>query len=132
MDIMIRRQLMAHLFFLAGALLAGIAVGIGAYGAHTSMFDEVQLLWIEKGARYQMYHALGLALTGLVLANKRTFQYPTVLAGFCFIAGIICFSGSLYAMVFTSFEAGYITPVGGLLFLSGWVLLALGGPGGKK
>ena len=122
---------MAHLFFFLGAVLAGLAVAIGAYSAHTSTFDEVQLLWLEKGARYQMYHAIGLMLTGLVLAHKRKFPAFTVAAGCCFMAGIVCFSGSLYAMAFTPFEAGYITPVGGLLFLIGWVLLALGGPGRK-
>jgi len=122
---------MARLFYLLGALLAGLAVALGAYGNHSSI-DEVQLLWIEKGARYQMYHSLALILTGLTLANKRKFTSLTVGAGFCFIAGIVCFSGSLYAMTFTPVEAGYITPIGGLLFLAGWVLLAVGGPGGKK
>lgn len=122
---------MAHIFYLLGALLAGLAVAIGAYGAHSTI-DEVQLLWIEKGARYQMYHGLALILAGLTLANKRKFKTCTVAAGFCFIAGVVCFSGSLYAMTFTPFEAGYITPIGGLFFLAGWVLLAAGGPGGKK
>ena len=122
---------MAHLFFFLGAVLAGLAVAIGAYSAHTSTFDEVQLLWLEKGARYQMYHAIGLILAGLVLAQKRKFLVLTIVAGCCFIAGIVCFSGSLYAMTFTPFEAGYITPVGGLLFLLGWVFLAFGGPGSR-
>ena len=120
---------MARLFFLLGALLAGIAVAIGAYGAHTSMLDEVQLLWVEKGARYQMYHALALILTGLALANKRKINPLLVTAGFCFIGGIALFSGSLFVMSVTAFEAGYITPAGGLLFMIGWVLLAVGGPG---
>lgn len=122
---------MAQIFYLTGALLAGLAVALGAYGAH-SPIDEVQLLWIEKGARYQMYHGLALILVGLTLANKRKFKSLTVAAGCCFIAGIICFSGSLYLMTFTPLEAGYVTPAGGLLFLAGWVLLAAGGPGGKK
>ena len=122
---------MAYFFFFVGAVLAGLAVAIGAYSTHSSTFDEVQLLWLEKGARYQMYHAIGLLLTGLALAHRRKFQTLTSLAGACFIGGIICFSGSLYAMTFTPFEAGLITPLGGLLFMVGWVLLALGGPGGK-
>lgn len=122
---------MARLFYLIGALLAGLAVAVGAYSAHSSI-DEVQLLWIEKGARYQMYHGLALILTGLTLINKRKFKTWTVAAGFCFIAGVVCFSGSLYMMAFTPFEAGYITPIGGLLFLAAWVLLAAGGPGGGK
>ena len=122
---------MAHIFFFLGAVLAGLAVAIGAYSAHTSTFDEVQLLWLEKGARYQIYHAFGLILAGLALANRRKFKALTVAAGCCFIGGIVCFSGSLYAMTFTPLKAGYITPLGGVLFLLGWVLLALGGPGGK-
>ena len=122
---------MAHFFFLLGALLAGIAVAIGAYSTHSSTFDEVQLLWLEKGARYQMYHAIGLMLAGLALAHRRKFQTLTIGAASCFIGGIVCFSGSLYAITFTPLEAGYITPLGGLLFMLGWILLALGGPGKK-
>lgn len=122
---------MAHFFFFLGALLAGIAVAIGAYSTHSSTFDEVQLLWLEKGARYQMYHAIGLMLAGLALARRGKFQTLTIGAASCFIGGIVCFSGSLYAMTFTPLEAGYITPLGGLLFMLGWILLALGGPGKK-
>lgn len=122
---------MAYLFFFLGAVLAGSAVAIGAYGAHTSGLEEIHVQWLDKGYRYQMYHAIGLMLAGVVLAYGRTFQPLTVAAGLCFIAGIVCFSGSLYAMVFTTFKAGYITPAGGLLFMLGWLLLALNGPGGK-
>ena len=122
---------MAYFFFFIGAVLAGLTVAIGAYSTHSPTFDEVQLLWLEKGARYQMYHAVGLLMAGLALARKRKFQVLTIGAGSCFLVGIVCFSGSLYAMTFTPFEAGYITPLGGLLFMIGWVLLALGGPGGR-
>jgi uncharacterized membrane protein YgdD (TMEM256/DUF423 family) len=122
---------MASLFFFLGAVLAGCAVAIGAYGAHTAGMEEIHVQWLDKGARYQMYHAVGLMLAGLVLAHGRGFQPLTVVAALCFIGGIVCFSGSLYAMVFTTFEAGYITPAGGLLFMLGWVLLAIGGPGGR-
>ena len=120
---------MAYFFFFLGAVLAGLAVAVGAYTTHSPTFDEMQLLWLEKGTRYQMYHAIGLLLTGLALAHKARFQALTISAGACFIGGLVCFSGSLYAMTFTPFEAGYITPLGGLLFMVGWVLLALGGPG---
>ena len=122
---------MANFFFFIGAVLAGLAVAIGAYSAHGSTFDELQLVWLEKGARYQMYHAIGLLLAGVALARRRKFQALTIGAGACFIVGIFCFSGSLYAMTFTSLEAGLVTPLGGLLFMAGWVLLALGGPGGR-
>lgn len=122
---------MAYLFFFLGAVLAGSAVAIGAYGAHASGLEEIHVQWLDKGYRYQMYHAIGLMLAGLVLAHGRPFQPLTVAAGLCFIGGIVCFSGSLYAMVFTSFKAGYITPAGGLLFMLGWLALALAGPGGR-
>ena len=122
---------MAYFFFFIGAILAGLAVAIGAYSTHGSTFDEVQILWLEKGARYQMYHAIGLLLAGLALTRRRKFQAFTIGAGVCFIGGVICFSGSLYAMTFSPLEASLITPLGGLLFMVGWVLLALGGPGGR-
>ena len=123
---------MARLFYILGALSAGLAVAIGAYAAHASSIDEVQVLWLEKGARYQMYHGLALILTALTLVNKRKFKALTGAAGFCFIGGTLCFSGSLYVMSFTPFEAGLITPLGGMLFIVGWALLAAGGTGGKK
>ena len=123
---------MARLFFVAGTLLAAVSVGMGAYGAHTAIFDEVQALWVEKGTRYQMYHAIGLILTALVLSHSRKPQGQAIAAGYCFLAGILCFSGSLYIMAFTSVDLGYVTPLGGMLFMAGWLLLALAGPGGAK
>jgi uncharacterized membrane protein YgdD (TMEM256/DUF423 family) len=123
---------MTRLFFLAGALMAAISVGMGAYGAHTDMFDEVQSLWVEKAARYQMYHALALILTALALSNKRTFQPQMVLAGWCFLGGIVLFSGSLYLMAFLTIDIGFVTPIGGLLFMVGWILMALAGTGSTK
>lgn len=123
---------MARLFFMAGALLAGLSVAMVAYGAHTDMFDEVQSLWVEKATRYQMYHALALILTALALLSKRTFQPRMVLAGCCFLGGIILFSGSLYIMAFLTIDIGFVTPIGGMLFMVGWVLLALAGVGNSK
>jgi len=123
---------MARIFFLCGALLAGLSVAMGAYGAHTNAVEEVQALWIDKAVRYQMYHSIAIILTALAMANKRKFQLHLVIAGCCFLAGIILFSGSLYAMAFTSLDGGYITPAGGILFMVGWILLALAGPGGIK
>ena len=120
---------MAYIFFLCGAILAALSVAMGAYGAHTDMFDEVQALWVDKAVRYQMYHALALLVTSLAMANKRKFQVHLMAAGICFLAGTILFSGSLYAMAFTPFDAGYITPAGGFLFIFGWILLAIAGPG---
>ncbi len=123
---------MARLFFLAGALLAGLSVAMGAYGAHTDMFDEVQSLWVEKATRYQMYHALALILTAQALVTKRTPQPRMVLAGWCFLGGIVLFSGSLYIMAFLTLDIGFVTPLGGMLFIFGWILMAIAGMGASK
>ncbi len=122
---------MARLFFSAGSILAALAVVMGAVGAHSQAFDEVQTVWIDKGVRYQMFHSLALLCTALVLAFQNTTSTLAVLAGLCFLAGIALFSGSLYIMAFTSVDAGYITPAGGFLFMAGWLCLAVSGPGGK-
>ena len=123
---------MARIFFFIGAILAGLSVAMGAYGAHTDTFDEVQLLWVDKAVRYQMYHALGLILTSWVILHSRKIQSHAVAAGWCFLGGIFCFSGSLYLMAFFTLDLGYVTPLGGLLFMAGWILLALASPGTAK
>ena len=79
----------------------------------------------ETGARYQMYHALALfaAAWGWARWRQRWFG----IAGGCFVAGIVVFSGSLYLLALTNIRAlGMITPLGGLAFLAGWACLALG------
>ncbi len=120
---------MTQLFFRTGALLAALSVAMGAYAAHGGSFDEIRSLWLEKAVRYQMYHALALILTALVCGRTEPASGAAVLAGWCFIGGIALFSGSLYVMAFSSVSAGLITPLGGLLFLAGWLLLAHNGLG---
>ena len=102
---------------------------MGAYAAHGGSFDEIRSLWLEKAARYQMYHALALILTALVCSRTKPAPTAAILAGWCFIGGIALFSGSLYVMAFSPVSAGLITPLGGLLFLAGWLLLAWAGIG---
>lgn len=119
---------MARVFFSLGALLAGLAVMAGAYGAHggETTLGQEQARWIAKAARYQMYH--GLALLALAWActqwpeQFRLFQ----ISGSLFLIGTVCFSGSLYLMAFTDINLGYITPLGGFAFIIGWLLLAIG------
>lgn len=123
---------MVRLFFLFGSLSAAVAVIMGSIGAHYSVFDEVQTLWIDKGVRYQMAHSLALLLTSLLLASQKKPAKIAVLAGCCFLGGIALFSGSLYFMAISSVDAGLITPAGGLLFIVGWLLLALCAPGAKR
>lgn len=122
---------MARLFFVAGSLLAGLSVVMGAYATHSTIFDEVQSLWIDKGVRYQMFHSLALLCTALVIASHRKKAITAVWAGWCFFSGTILFSGSLYFMAISSLDAGYITPMGGILFILGWILLGMSAPSKK-
>jgi uncharacterized membrane protein YgdD (TMEM256/DUF423 family) len=108
-----------------GAASAFISVAAGAFGAHAlrARLTPDLLTVFETGARYQMYHSLGLLAIGL-MAHFR----PSPLlngAGWAMLAGILLFSGSLYALALSGVRVlGAITPFGGLGFLIGWVLLA--------
>jgi uncharacterized membrane protein YgdD (TMEM256/DUF423 family) len=119
-------------FIAAGALLAAIAVALGAFGAHglkkIVAADTVQIF--QTGVQYQMYHALALLLTG-VLYEKCYPKFARI-AGVLFVVGIILFSGSLYLLTAgkaaetTSLDkTGIITPFGGLAFIVGWLFLFL-------
>lgn len=114
-------------WFVMGAIASGVAVILGAFGAHglKSRVDPELLVVFETGVRYQMYHALALLAVGLARVH-----WPTAvisLAGWFFLAGILIFSGSLYLMTATGERwLGAITPIGGLAFIIGWVLLAVG------
>jgi uncharacterized membrane protein YgdD (TMEM256/DUF423 family) len=113
-------------WLVAGALNAFLAVAAGAFGAHAlrARLTPDLLAIFEVGARYHMYHALGLVAVGL-LAQVRP-QPLLGWAGGAMLAGIVLFSGSLYALSLSGVRAlGAITPLGGLGFLAGWALLAL-------
>lgn len=108
-----------------GAVSAMIAVGCGAFGAHglRDIIPADQIEIFETGARYQMYHALGLFGVAWLAERRRS---KTVLwAAASLIAGTVVFSGSLYALALSGVRAlGAITPIGGVLFLLGWLLVA--------
>ena len=116
---------MERIFFGLGSILAGIAVGLGAFGAHglRGILSPEDLVIFETGVRYQRYHAL--ALLGVAWAVT---QWETVLlewSGWLFVLGILVFSGSLYILVLTGQRwLGAVTPLGGLALILGWVLLA--------
>jgi uncharacterized membrane protein YgdD (TMEM256/DUF423 family) len=118
---------MTNIFFSIGAILAALSVSMGSFAAHgaTKFMTEQQLVWMEKAARYNMYHALALLAVAWALTRwtSRTGLLNT--AGWSFVAGIALFSGSLYIMSFSDLRLGYITPVGGVAFVLGWVLLAI-------
>ena len=115
---------MERVFFALGALAGLTAVALGAFAAHglkaklsPDLFDV-----FEVGARYHMFHAL--ALLGTAWAVTRWPGTATTWAGWFFVAGIVLFSGSLYALALTGIRTlGAITPLGGVCFLAGWVAL---------
>lgn len=107
-----------------GAALAGLGVGLGAFGAHglKNRLGPELLAVFETGVRYQLTHAMALLAVGLIAA--RWPSKPVSVAGFCFALGIFWFSGSLYALALTGIRKfGALTPIGGLLFLIGWAAL---------
>ncbi|MCB0082628.1 MAG: DUF423 domain-containing protein, partial [Caldilineaceae bacterium] len=109
---------MERTFFTLAALLGGLAVALGAFGAHAlSGRVEARLLEVfETGVRYHFYHALALGLVILALSRWPNSGLVPV-AGWLFIAGIAVFSGSLYLMTFTGARwLGAITPIGGVAF----------------
>lgn len=117
---------MEKFFFRAGSLLAGLAVGVGAYSAHgaTKTFSADAVRWISKAARYQMYHALALLAVAWALTQWAEKAKLLQASGWLFLAGTILFAGSLYVMAFTGIDLGYLTPAGGVAYMLGWVGLA--------
>lgn len=110
-----------------GAVFGLLAVAAGAFGAHSlkTLLDPDRLAIFETAARYQMYHALALVCCGL--AERQLGGRACRAAAWAFLAGILLFSGSLYALAFSGQRwLGALTPLGGLAFLIGWGLLAWG------
>jgi len=108
-----------------GALNAAIAVAAGAFAAHglRGKLDARALEVFETGARYHMYHAFAIIGAGLVASLGVSRGAAT--ASWLFQAGIVLFSGSLYALALTGVKTlGAVTPFGGLAFLAGWLWLA--------
>jgi len=113
---------------LAGAILGGIGVALGAFGAHalkTMLTQTGRLETFELAVRYEFYHAFALLATGVI----QQFIYSTFFktAAIFFLAGSILFSGSLYLLCFTNNTLFAIaTPFGGVLLILGWLFLAVG------
>jgi uncharacterized membrane protein YgdD (TMEM256/DUF423 family) len=108
-----------------GAMLGGLGVALGAVGAHAlkpMLLANNRVETYEMAVRYQLVHALALLVAGVLMAQiqNKTLRW----AASCWVGGILLFSGSLYALSFTSMTAfAFLTPAGGLLFLAGWALL---------
>ena len=117
---------MDRLLFSLGAASALISVAAGAFGAHAlrARLSPEMLAVFETGARYQMYHALGLLAAAWAVS-----RWPgpwAVRGGWLFLAGTLLFSGSLYALALSGVRwLGAVTPFGGVAFLAGWVCLVL-------
>jgi uncharacterized membrane protein YgdD (TMEM256/DUF423 family) len=110
-----------------GALLLALAVILGAFGAHglRDRLDPYSMSVYEKAVFYHFVHALGLLIVAIL---PRTGTFPESSAAWVcglLLAGIVIFSGSLYALAATGVRAlGAITPLGGLSFIAAWLLLA--------
>ena len=109
-----------------GAVNMAVGVALGAFGAHAleDRFDVRQMeLWMTA-QQYQIWHALGLILIGLLAAKTgKDLKWP----GWLLTIGIVVFSGSLYLLALTdAMWLGAITPIGGALFIAGWLAVAVG------
>ncbi len=119
---------MDRFFVISGSLLMMAGVAAGAFGAHglRSYFEQFPQLasTFDTAVRYQLIHAL--ALIGVAWISTRYAASLANWAGYLFLLGIFLFSGSLYLLVFTRLSwLGAVTPLGGVAFISGWLLLAL-------
>ena len=115
---------MSKVFFLFATVFSFLGVAFGAFGAHALKHrlapDALQVF--DVGVRYQMYHAFALFVVAWAI---HSWNVSAGAAGWSFVAGIVLFSGSLYALALTGISwLGMITPLGGLCFLLGWFLLA--------
>ena len=117
---------------MAGVLFALLSVIAGAFGSHAlkKILPAEDLIAWETAVRYQMYHAIAILLNGLFM-NESSKKFSS-LAGILFSSGIIFFSGSLYAITFLKaqdisvpFPLAMATPMGGIMFAAGWILLAV-------
>ena len=121
---------MQTIFVILGGLLAALAVGLGAIGAHVlkSQLTTEQLATFHTAVQYQMYHAIGLVLVGLLNLHQRSRWFEG--AGWSMLIGILLFSGLLYAWLVTGRRFFvYPVPVSGVAFIIGWLLLAIGAIG---
>lgn len=119
-------------FYIVASILGALSVAFGAFGAHTlkELISHDQLQVYEKGVYYQFFHTVALFITAFLIERNNIKYFK--LAGYCFIGGIIFFSGSLYLLSMNDMIGlnvkiiGPITPIGGVGFIMGWLFLAYG------
>lgn len=118
----------AKKLIISGAFFMALAVGFGAFGAHIvqEMLTPDRFEVYKTAVEYHFYHAIGLLILGLIsqrIESSNWIQW----SGYCMIAGILIFSGSLYILTLTDTSwLGAITPLGGFAFILGWCFLILG------
>ncbi|WP_144512064.1 DUF423 domain-containing protein [Bacillus sp. FJAT-22090] len=115
------------LFIIAGAINGFLAVAFGAFGAHAlkeKLSEKYLAIW-ETAVQYQMFHALALVAIGILMSSKLIGPVTSLnTAGYLMLVGIILFSGSLYVLSLTGIGVlGAITPIGGVAFLVGWIMI---------
>jgi uncharacterized membrane protein YgdD (TMEM256/DUF423 family) len=114
-------------FIIAGAINAFLAVAFGAFGAHAlkeKLSEKYLAIW-ETAVQYQMYHAIGLMVIGILMSTSIIGNVAQLSwAGYLMLAGIIVFSGSLYVLSLSGIGIlGAITPIGGVMFLGAWIMV---------
>ncbi|HSF81239.1 MAG TPA: DUF423 domain-containing protein [Anaerolineales bacterium] len=117
---------MHNIFLLLGGLSAALGVALGAFGAHAlrNRLTPERLQTFNTANHYQMYHALALILTAVLVTGGIPGRPLLIAAGWFFCAGTLLFSGSLYLLVLSGKRWwGMVAPLGGLAFILGWVCL---------
>lgn len=112
------------LFLVLGAINGFLAVALGAFGAHglEGKISKNAIATWEKAVNYQMFHTMALFVTGILM--MKVHSVGVTWAGWLFFIGILLFSGSLYIYSTTGIKTfAMITPIGGVAFLIGWILL---------
>jgi uncharacterized membrane protein YgdD (TMEM256/DUF423 family) len=117
----------AKLFILLGALAGAAGVVFGAFGAHAlkaRLGSDMLAVW-QTAVQYHFWHALGLIAIGILIALALPGSVLLRWAGWLMVAGILLFSGSLYALALSGARSlGAVTPFGGVAWIAAWVLLA--------
>ena len=110
------------------SILGALSVAIGAFGAHgleATLQANGRAETFETAVKYQFYHTIALFLLGILMLNIDSHYFNW--AFYCFLAGTVVFSGSLYTLSLTNAtRLGAITPIGGLGFILGWIFLGVG------
>jgi len=115
-----------RILMIAG-VLTGLAVGLGAFGAHALkalLTQNGRIDTYELATRYHFYHALALLIVGALYSKVHSKIWR--MSAWMFLLGILSFSGSLYVMaIYNTTKVALITPLGGVCFLAGWILFVV-------